>query len=80
MILFFITFYCFFSILVGLGILRYEQEINNGGVDILGMFIYPITWPYFLGIAISKIVVNSFILTYRPIVKDDSIENDELTD
>jgi hypothetical protein len=54
--------------------------MNNGGVDILGMFIYPITWPYFLGIAISKIVVNSFILTYRPIVKDDSIENDELID
>jgi hypothetical protein len=78
MIIAFITFYILFSIAIGLGILRYEQELNNSGLDMFGVIIYPIGWPYFLGVMISKVLNNDYVLTFsHPKEQEEEDEQEE---
>lgn len=77
MILGLISIYIIFSIAIALGILRYEQELNGGEFDIVGLFIYPITWPFFIGIALSKIINSDYVLTINyPTDTDDEGKKD----
>jgi hypothetical protein len=61
MMLFAITFYILFSLSVGMGVLKHEYEINKS-VDIWGTLLYPLIWPFLLGVTLAKIVTTDVIV------------------
>lgn len=76
MMMFAITFYILFSLTVGLGILKYEYEVNKS-VDIWGTILYPLIWPFLLGVTLTKIVTTDVIALINAPDEDEESEEEE---
>jgi len=71
-----ITFYVLFSLAIGLGILKDEQLLNQTNkIDIFSMFVYPLVWPYFFGILISKVLNSDAVFTVKFPNKEELYDN-----
>jgi hypothetical protein len=74
----FITVYTLFSILIAIGILRHEQDLNQTGeMDIKGMLLYPFIWPMLIGILISKVINSDYVLTINIPTENDQEEQNQ---
>lgn len=76
MMIFAITFYILFSLSVGMGILKYEYEVNKS-VDIWGTLLYPIIWPFLLGVTLAKIVTTDVVVMVDAPDEGDEPEEEE---
>jgi hypothetical protein len=74
----FITIYTIFSILITIGILKHEQDINETrDVDIKGVLLYPFIWPMLIGILISKVINSDYVLTINIPTENDQEEQNQ---
>lgn len=79
MMIFAITFYILFSLTVGMGILKHEYEINKS-VDIWGTLLYPLIWPFLLGVTLAKIVTTDVIVLIDVTEEEEEEEEEEQID